>query len=41
MVICKVAAHGRWLLTRGGRYERVDCSCYLLEFAFIGTIMKS
>ena len=40
-VICKVAAYGRWSLTRGGRYERVDCSCYLLEFAFIGTIMKS
>ena len=40
-IICKVAVYGRWLLTRGGRYERVDCSCYLLEFAFIGTNMKS
>ena len=40
-VICKVVAYGRWSLKRSGRYERVDCSFCLLEFAFIGTNMKS
>ena len=26
MIICKVVAYRRWLLTTGGRYERVDCT---------------
>ena len=25
-VVYEVVAYGRWSLTRGGRYERVDCS---------------
>ena len=25
MVVSKVVAYGRWLLTRSGRHERVDC----------------
>ena len=25
MVVYEVVAYGRWLLTRSGRFERVDC----------------